>query len=92
MSDYELDHEMHCLNENCDYTFNLAASPSDPDARAEEGAVSICFNCANIAIFTEEGKGLRPPTADERAEVIAMAEYQYMAQMVFEIQEQRRNG
>ena len=44
------------------------ANPSDLGAKPEPGDISLCFACAAIGIFTEDG--VRKPTDEELAELL----------------------
>jgi hypothetical protein len=59
-----------CLS--CGYKFDAATQIGEGDdrARPSDGAVSICLNCAHLAIFTADG-GLREPTDEELLEILA---------------------
>ena len=46
-------------------------------AQPEDGSISICVNCANVAIFNDRGE-LRPPTTEELEEINQDAEVSAM--------------
>lgn len=56
----------HCGAENDAFT-----PVTDPDSYPEEGDVSLCFSCAELAIFTGHGLEVRLPSDAELAELNA---------------------
>lgn len=37
----------------------------------KDGDASICIECGELSVFTDKGRGRRPPTPEEREEFLA---------------------
>jgi hypothetical protein len=59
---------------SCGYGFDVSSAIDGSGVAPTEGDVTICIQCAEIAVFTEEGRGLRVPTVTERAEALTNPE------------------
>lgn len=62
---------------SCGQPANAHCGPEQP----QEGEVIICLNCTDPAIFTEDG-GLRQPTPEEHAGIIADPEYRSLKSVI----------
>lgn len=62
---------------SCQQPSNAHCGPGEP----RSGEVSICLNCTDPSIFTEGG-GLRQPSAEEHAAIIAEPEYRTLAEVI----------
>lgn len=62
---------------SCRQPANAHCGPQAP----REGEVIICLNCADPSIFTEGG-GLRAPTPEEHAGIIADPEYRSLKSVI----------
>jgi hypothetical protein len=69
----------------------VTAGPDNPDAVPQEGDITVCIQCGGLLVFKDDLK-VRPPTAEEQAEIMADPQVIQMVTAITGIQIKARRG